>query len=270
MTANADRIRNLIEVGSHFTFGNFSSRTNSQYGGTDTSAWLSWKTNVEIAVGPFVPPGTALDKMFNDARKIATEGNGPDRFEKQHGLLMAVLESTLDFVKDKTRDDLDETTKVSSPSKVLSNEVFIVHGHDHQLKDELAIFLSDIGLEPIILHRQPDQGKTIIEKFEAHSNVGFAFVLLTPDEVAYTVDQIKLPEIDRITEFRARANVIFEFGFFVGKLNRSRVCCLIKGSVSRPSDLGGLVYKEVVTNIEGIGYSIIKELKAAGNEVKLG
>jgi predicted nucleotide-binding protein len=36
-----------------------------------------------------------------------------------------------------------------------------------------------VNLEPIILHEQANQGKTIIEKFEAHAGVGFAIVLLT-------------------------------------------------------------------------------------------
>jgi len=38
-------------------------------------------------------------------------------------------------------------------------------------------------LEPIVLHRQPDEGKTIIEKFEKHEDVGYVFILLTPDAI---------------------------------------------------------------------------------------
>ncbi len=121
----------------------------------------------------------------------------------------------------------------------------------------------------MVLHRQPDQGRTLIEKFEHHSDVGFAFILLTPDDVAYKAEEHALPDDRRKKEFRARPNVTFEFGYFVGRLGRGRVCCLIKGEVARPSDIEGLVYKSITDSIEGIGYSIIKELKAAGYTIKI-
>jgi predicted nucleotide-binding protein len=121
----------------------------------------------------------------------------------------------------------------------------------------------------VILHRQADNGDTLIEKFEKNSDVGYAFILLTPDETAMTVDQLELPEKSRSSEFRARPNVIFEFGYFVGKLGRSRVCCLHKGDVSIPSDLAGLVYKKVNDSIDSQAYAIIKELKSAGYDIKV-
>jgi len=269
MILQVDRIEKLIEQGGEFTFENFSTKASiSPYGGVDTADWISWKTRAEVGVRPFLPPGTALEKMLDDALGIRTQGNGHSHFDKQHALLMAVLESTLSLAGDNTFAELNKTVPVSN-TPVASNRVFIVHGHDSQFKNELELFLRGIGLDPIVLHRQPDEGKTIIEKFEKYSDVGFAFILLTPDEIAYTMDQAHLPEQERTVESRARPNVIFEFGFFVGKLTRSRVCCLIKGSVARPSDVHGLIYKQVVTDIEGIGYTIIKELKAAGYTVAL-
>lgn len=66
-----------------------------------------------------------------------------------------------------------------------TKKVFVVHGRDEVAKTGLEVFLHEIGLEPIVLHRQADEGLTIIEKFEKHSDVGYAFILLTPDEVAY-------------------------------------------------------------------------------------
>ena len=145
----------------------------------------------------------------------------------------------------------------------------MVHGHDSELKTDVERFLHEIGLEPVVLHRQPDEGATIIEKFEKHADVGYAFVLLTPDEVAFTADQENLPEGQRKTERRARPNVIFEFGYFVGRLGRPRVCCLHKGDVSIPSDLDGLVYKKIGASIDEQALSIIRELTAAGYTVRL-
>ena len=61
--------------------------------------------------------------------------------------------------------------------------------------------------------------------------------------------------------------MIFEFGYFVGKLGRSRVCCLYTGDVTLPSDVSGMIYKKFNANIEEVAYSIIKDLKASGYAV---
>lgn len=152
----------------------------------------------------------------------------------------------------------------SSVITVRSKKVFVVHGHDEIAKSNLELFLHEVGLEPVVLHRQADEGMTIIEKFEKHSDVGYAFILLTPDEVAYLKSEESTPDLQRNKEFRARPNVIFEFGYFVGKLGRSRVCCLYSGNVSLPSDVSGMIYKQYNKSIEEVAYSIIKDLKASG------
>ena len=149
-----------------------------------------------------------------------------------------------------------------SPAR--SRKVFVVHGHDEVAKTNLEVFLHEIGLEPVVLHRQADEGLTIIEKFEKHSEVGYAFILLTPDEIAYLKSDEVKPEGQRRKEARARPNVIFEFGYFVGKLGRSRVCCLYTGDVALPSDVSGMIYKKFGSSIDEVAYSIIKDLKASG------
>lgn len=161
------------------------------------------------------------------------------------------------------------TTETSLPNRIKTNKVFIVHGHDETAKANLEVFLHDIGLETVVLHRQADEGLTIIEKFEKHSDVGYAFILLTPDEIAYLKAEEDKSEEDRQKEFRARPNVIFEFGYFVGKLSRSRVCCLYTGDVTLPSDVHGMIYKKFTSSIEEVGIGIIKELKVAGYEISI-
>ncbi|MGB7289434.1 MAG: nucleotide-binding protein, partial [Candidatus Macondimonas sp.] len=151
-----------------------------------------------------------------------------------------------------------------SAVQLRTKKVFVVHGHDEIAKMNLEVFLREVGLEPVVLHRQADEGLTIIEKFEKHSDVGYAFILLTPDEVAYLAVEDSKPESERRKEFRARPNVIFEFGYFVGKLGRSRVCCLYTGNVSLPSDVSGMIYKRYERSIEDVAYSVIKDLKASG------
>jgi len=137
-----------------------------------------------------------------------------------------------------------------------SNKIFIVHGHDDGALQSLARFLEKLKLEVIILKEQPNQGRTIIEKFEVSADeVGYAVVLLTPDDVAST-------SVATGQSQRARQNVIFELGYFAGKLARGRVCLLRKGDVEIPSDLFGVVYTEMDA-ADGWKAALVKELKAA-------
>ncbi|TPJ52379.1 nucleotide-binding protein [Mesorhizobium sp. B2-6-4] len=137
-----------------------------------------------------------------------------------------------------------------------SNKVFIVHGHDEGALHGLARFLEKLGLEAIVLKEQPNQGRTIIEKYEDYAKeVGFAVVLLTPDDLASSASETDQNK-------RARQNVIFELGYFAGRLGRGRVCLLRKGDVEMPSDLFGVIYTEM-DSTEGWKTKLVLELKAA-------
>ncbi len=155
-------------------------------------------------------------------------------------------------------------TEIVKKTEMSSKRIFVVHGHDSELKNDIVSFIHEIGLEPIILHKQPDEGLTVIEKFEKHADVNFVIVLLTPDDVGCLEREFEEVAKNKKMELRARQNVIFEFGYFIGKLGRSKVCCVYKEGVKLPSDLSGLLYKEVKGSVEDIGYSLIKELQNAG------
>ncbi len=260
----------LIEEGEKFTFSDFClpNPSGREYGGADSPQWLAWKTRSAHLVRDVVSDNAAPLKMLTAGIQTRTEGNYSDEFKKAKSHILAALENTLEITK---QDTFNELRRPSSKSKAteLSNKIFVVHGHDYTLKVEIENFLHTVGLEPIVLHRKPDEVQTIIEKFEKHSDVGYAFTLLTPDEIAYTVDQEEADDGKRRKEFRARPNVIFEFGYVVGKLGRSRVCCIYKGDVTLPSDLAGLIYKKIVTSVESEGFSLINELKAAGYQLKI-
>ena len=141
-----------------------------------------------------------------------------------------------------------------------TKEIFIVHGRDDAAKETVARFLDRLGLSPVILHEQPNQGRTIIEKFEHHAQVGFAIALLTPDDVG------ALQEDASNLKPRARQNVIFEFGYFIGRLGRERVCALTKGDIELPSDYDGVIYIPL-DDSEGWKMKLVQEFKNAGLNV---
>lgn len=155
----------------------------------------------------------------------------------------------------KTLDDLDSVL-VSVPIK--SNRIFVVHGHDSLAKTDVARTLERLGLEAIILHEQPNEGKTIIEKFERDATqVSFAVVILTPDDMGFPLNK---PDEQKP---RARQNVILELGYFTGALGRSNICVLFKGEIEVPSDYLGVVYLSMDDG-GAWRFNLAKELRQAG------
>lgn len=145
---------------------------------------------------------------------------------------------------------------------VVPNQVFVVHGHDDAAKMQVALLIERAGLKPIILHEQPNEGRTIIEKFETHGgSAGFAVILLTPDDVGG-------PHCGKLKP-RARQNVIGEMFWFAGKLGRSKVCALKKGEIELPSDFAGVAYTDMDEH-GGWKGKLLKELEAAGYTVDWG
>lgn len=141
------------------------------------------------------------------------------------------------------------------------SKVFIVHGHDDLAKTEAARFIERLGLCAVILHEQASGGKTIIEKIEEHTSVGFAIALYTPCDIGSSVKE----EVQRK---RARQNVVFEHGFLIGKLGRQNVCALVKGDVETPNDISGVVY--IPLDSHGAwNLAVAKELRKAGYKIDM-
>jgi predicted nucleotide-binding protein len=142
------------------------------------------------------------------------------------------------------------------------DDVFLVHGHNAEIKETVARFLERLGLSVTILHEQVDKGRTIIEKFEDNASVGYAVVLLTGDDVGAS----RLPQGELAA--RARQNVILELGYFLGSLGRTHVCALREEGVEVPSDLSGVLY--VPLDAAGAWkLRLAAEIKSAGIDVDL-
>lgn len=195
-------------------------------------------------------PDQALDfahHYFDSSRQVMS------------GLHSMTRDLIIPFVRDyKTYVSNYGTVKVAL-IKEKSNKVFIVHGHDGEARETAARFLSNIGLVPIILHEQASRGRTVIEKVEAHGGVGFAIVLLTPDDEGRARGKGEL-------EPRARQNVLLELGYFIARLGRENVCTLKRGQVEIPSDFAGVVWTDM-DNSGGWRVVLGKELRAAGYEI---
>ena len=77
--------------------------------------------------------------------------------------------------------------------------------------------------------RWHQEGFTLIDKFEREAkSASYAFVLLTPDDIV---------EKENGKYIQARPNVLFELGWFCGKLGRDKVCIIKRQGTQIPTDL---------------------------------
>lgn len=183
---------------------------------------------------------------------------------RQHDIVLDQIDCTIGVIQAGKYEE--RCARLSKASGVLGpvsgKKVFLVHGHDEAAREAAARYLGKLNLEAIVLHEKASSGKTVIEKIERYSEVAYAVVLLTPDDVG-----AERGHEDSLRP-RARQNVILELGFFVGSLGRSNVAALVKGDLEWPSDFAGVVHIDM--DEKGAWQILLaRELKAAGLNVDL-
>lgn len=236
--------------------------------------WLISEIDMLInhSVTPFVP---AFQYWFSEAERFLIKRFGQDSFEykklKDTRFRPSIYVDDSDIVrkckeglttsklifKSYLREMDEEGAMVDEQKKpLLYEKVFIVHGHDGELRQSVARVIEKQNIEAIILSEQANRGRTIIEKFEDYADVGGAICLFTADDLGRA-------RRDQEDNPRARQNVVLEAGYFMGKLGRDHVVFLADNGIEMPSDLSGVVY----TNTSNWQIDLLKELKAMGYTV---
>jgi len=160
---------------------------------------------------------------------------------------------------------IEEIQELGEVQQVLNEEnnveidkskIFIVHGHDGELKEKVARYIEKLGLTAIILSEQANGGnRTIIEKIEDYTDVGYGIVLYTDCDVGSKKNEELRP--------RARQNVVFEHGYLIAKLGRKNVTHIATSNIEISNNISGTIYLDK-SNWQ---LDILKELKYAGYDV---
>ncbi len=225
--------------------------------------------------GYFIKPNTVKRLLIKETKKSVKVYAQYENDNLPSNVIMYISPSSIlsydKYTKDITKDVINSTKEILDSHKeqeimkdnkkdIDKTKVFLVHGHDDLAKVKVARFIEQMGLKAIILHERANAGKTIIEKIEEHTNVGFAIVLYTPDDVGSKMDT------ELTLKPRARQNVIFEHGYLIGKVGRNNVCALLKDDIEKPSDISGILYiafdesgawkTEVAREMKNSGYKI--------------
>jgi predicted nucleotide-binding protein len=242
---------------------------NQLAGKRSSPEFRAWHGDVGVALSRFY--GSDSEEYARFGRiwfhpSVSYRGQPTREWEEAYekGLVEArlLLESRKKDWERPTPSKLVRRTVVANPK-----DVFVVHGHDHGMKETVARFLSKAGLNPIILHEQPDGGKTIIEKFETHAEVSFAVAIFSRDDLGAAMSEISTSKpIEEQLRPRARQNVVLELGYFMGALGRKNVRAIIEDGVETPSDYSGVLFIPFDA-AHGWRLKLVRELKAAGLDV---
>ena len=238
---------------------------------TDGDEFKKWRRNTRIAISYTFGEESQHVEEFKQISFLPNYflfDDGSDyTYAYRDGMARAkvLLESMIEEIDDYWEDDNSSQPGPPTqemPVQQLSNRVFVVHGRDDGTRNTVARFLESLNLEAIVLQEQANEGRTIIEKFEDYADVGFAVVVCTPDDVgALASDHENLRP-------RPRQNVIFELGFFLGRMGRGRVCALLEGDLEMPSDYDGILFIPLDA-AGGWKLTLARELRAAGMTIDM-
>jgi len=228
------------------------------------------RLSIQEVFGPRSPESFehGCHRIYRDAVGHVPFQPGPEYFQRNFAAgipqTLTMLQGLIARLEEKRGDELpdDRASSAGRAAPSGGRRVFVVHGQDGELREATARFLEKLELAAVVLREQPQQGRTLIEKIEANADVTYAVVLLTPDDLGHRTGEPGEAQV------RARQNVIFELGYFVGRIGRGRVCLLYKSGVEMPSDLHGVGYVDL-DDPTGWRLLLARELKAAGIEVDL-
>ena len=221
------------------------------------SDFKAWKTDVQLCLSGLYGENSIQFKNFNSRHFSPMVIGGNTDWHKPY---VRDLETTKKEFERYICDFEEEGINTNmGKNRTSNNKVFIVHGHDGELKEKVARRLEQQGIEAIILSEQVNRGRTIIEKLEAYSDVNVAIILFTQDDLGVAKEE-KGNE-----KYRARQNVVFEAGYFIGYLGRENIIMIADENVEIPGDLSGMVY----TTRDSWEFEMLKELNAAGMKVNM-
>jgi predicted nucleotide-binding protein len=227
------------------------------------------------------------EKKYGDLRSKRGESLiGKDNawivYQIQNGYVDGIFDVTPQFIT----FTQEEKKRMEKPMKEVIEEkqkIFIVHGRDETQALRLQKHLTktlELDAEMFEDFKERSSSNTIIEQLEyIRDSVGYAFVIVTPDDLGCLREEIdkcrttmlvgkKNITVKSVCDIldnlntRARQNVVFEHGLFIGALGRDRVCCLLqRDTKEKPTDIDGILYVDFDKSVRDTFPEITEKLR---------
>jgi predicted nucleotide-binding protein len=209
-----------------------------------------------------------LEFSVDEARRLGHHYIGTEHIllglVREEGVAVEVLrrlDITTEHIRRQTRRVLNESV-AQSPRRT---QVLILHGQDEETRKIVQKYVEGLGLTAEVLNDQASRGTTFNERFQSDiARIDFVVALLTPDDLVGSRSD------PQNTKSRAGQNVIYQLGFFHGKLGRNRVCAVVKSDAQTemelPSHFLGVVYI-FLDAASAWKTQLAREMKAAGLSV---
>lgn len=241
------------------------------------------------------PSTVGLIQVFSSkvpyCKLVLPNGKNPINEKKGYYVLEMFAKHKVKGIHNCTHDFItpSEKTNIGKVLKTIllmytnnKTKIFIVHGRDKAPALELKDYLKDsLHLDAVIFDdvKRSKTSITIIEMLEEiMNNAAYAFITATPDDLGCLGKEIteskecligkrsisgdKVAEILSKFKTRARQNVVFEQGLFIGALGRDKVCCLLNVDVKdKPTDIDGILYEPFKDSVKETFPQITEKLK---------
>jgi predicted nucleotide-binding protein len=237
-----DRLKDHIALGSRLLSENKVTKSTA----------VSWIARLKGILQVIFTARTPFMKNLDELRKRwATTGATKEEFSERVTLatdLADFLEETAGIPSGYPR------SRASRPPA--TKNVFIIHGKDELNARRLADSLREEDVTPIVMMARPGLSRVLTDKFEDEaSKCSFAFALFTADDLVSS---------DTEQYGQARPNVIYETGWFIGRLGKGRATLLLQSGAEMHTDLQGVSRISFQYDVLEKFQDIRRELKAIG------
>ena len=144
----------------------------------------------------------------------------------------------------------------------LNSGIFVVHGDLQPTVNTINAFMEDLSIQLQPLPAHPERAKGLVNSLEKNPDASFALVLLGHD------DAIALRRSAADASAGVRSGIVFELGYFVGRLGLKRVCVLYTGGTETFISDHGIQFLPIDSG-NGWQLQLARHLKRAGIEIDL-
>jgi hypothetical protein len=158
----AERIENQIVKGTELSSFSIGSEVDFKQAEKEYKLWSDY--NRELLARIFSSDEISTEYSHAGVAPVAflgtpSLGEQIERFHQRLDVKIQSLQSILgrlDLIPTSSQVEDRSPSAPSSGQVINTRKAFVVHGHDDAAKANLEVFLFEIGLEPIVLHRQAE------------------------------------------------------------------------------------------------------------------